>query len=116
VVHKKDAIDRWTIVARRAENIIIEDSSIAPMEAETAASVAEARILQAETAAKAAEARILEAEAAAKAAESAHASAMAQIAALHASTSWRLTKPLRAVSMLMRGQANPKSVIDGSRS
>jgi hypothetical protein len=89
VPHKADARDRWTIVARRADNIANDDSFSIPTEAEAAAEVAESRIRQAEDRAKAA--------------ETAHAAALHRIAALQASASWRLTKPLRAASKLFRG-------------
>jgi hypothetical protein len=78
VPHKADAKDRWTIIARRAENIAIDDSHSAPTEAEAAAEVAESRIRQAEDRAKAIEAE--------------HAAALDRIATLHASASWRLTE------------------------
>jgi FkbM family methyltransferase len=74
-------------------------------QAEARAQTAEAKVQQAEAQAQTAEARAQQAEASALKARNEYASALADIAAFHASTSWRITRPLRALSRLARGHA-----------
>jgi FkbM family methyltransferase len=74
-------------------------------QAEAKAQTAKARAQQAEARAQTAEARANQAEASALKARDEYASALSDIAALHASTSWRITRPLRALSRLARGHA-----------
>lgn len=71
--------------------------------ADAHAALAEARSNQAQEQAANAEARAVQAEASRAEVAAAHSAALAQIAALQASSSWRLTGPLRAIRLLLRG-------------
>jgi len=73
-------------------------------QAATRETQAQAQATQAELRAKQAEARAAEAESAATRATAEHCRALTEIAGLQASTSWRLTRPLREVGHLMRGE------------
>ena len=79
------------------------------------ARAAEAQAQEAEAQAQAAEAQAREAEAQAQAAEAQARAAAAELAALHASTSWRLTGPLRELkesSLRVRERVPDKPAVD----
>jgi len=72
-------------------------------QAESSAAQSEARAQQAESSAAKAEARAQQAESSAAKAEARAQQAEVYIAALHSSTSWRITKPLRACKRILGG-------------
>ena len=87
-------------------------------QAESAAQSAESRAQQAESAAQSAESRAQQAESAAQSAEnraqqaeSASHQAWMQLQAVSASTSWRITAPLRAFKRILTGDLSPNSRI-----
>ncbi|BCG81536.1 hypothetical protein MesoLj113b_50780 [Mesorhizobium sp. 113-3-3] len=107
--------------ARAGQTVALADRRVTEAEAratqaETRAAEAEAEIAQAQARSVEAEARMTEAQARAADAETRRAQAetraaihageiKARLAQLHASTSWRLTGPIRAARELMRGRA-----------
>ena len=79
------------------------DSELRAEQAEAKAQQAEAKAQQAEAKAQQAEAKAQQAEAKAQQAEAASNVRLAQLQAVYASTSWRLTKPMRAVMRIIGG-------------
>jgi len=75
---------------------------IGQLQAESKAQQAESKAQQAESKAQQAEAKAQQAEAKAQQAEAASTNALMQLQAVYASTSWRITAPLRAVSSLVK--------------
>ena len=72
-------------------------------QAETKAQQAETKAQQAETKAQQAETKAQQAETKAQQAETASNERLAQLQAVYASTSWKVTKPLRAIKRLLAG-------------
>ena len=72
-------------------------------QAETKAQQAETKAQQAETKAQQAETKAQQAETKAQQAEAASNERLAQLQAVYASTSWKITKPLRAIKRLLAG-------------
>ena len=96
----------------------VELAEAKAQQAESAAQSAESRAQQAESAAQSAESRAQQAESAAQSAEnraqqaeSASHQAWMQLQAVSASTSWRITAPLRAFKRILTGDLSPNSRI-----
>ena len=79
------------------------DSELRAQQAETKAQQAETKAQQAETKAQQAETKAQQAETKAQQAEAASNERFAQLQAVYASTSWRLTKPIRAFKRILGG-------------
>ena len=98
-------IDKAETKAQQAETKA-QQAETKAQQAETKAQQAETKAQQAETKAQQAETKAQQAETKAQQAEVASNELLAQLHAVYASTSWRITKPLRAIKRFLSGDVS----------
>jgi FkbM family methyltransferase len=101
--HPPNVFDEFIRSEQLDSELRAQQAETRAQQAEAKALQAEAKALQAEAKALQAEAKALQAEAKAQRAEAASFERLAQLQAVYASTSWRLTKPIRAFKRILGG-------------